>query len=122
MAQAVDLPPTAKHFIRCVFLAIPIVCAIQYQFMGSRVGEVYPAIVMPAFAGSGSYLDGDYHVKRLEVVFISCDSDEVFLTQRELLNQFPEGRHDRIAGSFFYPLSPTDIPNQGLLPLRGPTP
>lgn len=108
-----------KWLIRGIFLALPLVSAAQYQFIGSRLGETYPAVVMPIFGGDGGYSDGKVKVGRLAVVFITPGGDRLSFTPKELLSEFPDGHHASIASMAFAPLDAVGDSPPARQPLTG---
>jgi hypothetical protein len=92
-----------KMAIRLVFIAVAIASAIQYGIV-NRLGEPYPALMMPGFSGTGGYQDGQVQTRRLEAVFVTAEGEAIAFTQRDLLSDFPDDYHDTIARSFLSPL------------------
>jgi hypothetical protein len=95
--------PQSKTAVRLVFAAVALACVIQY-YLSTRLGEPYPSLRMPGFAGAGGYQDGKVRIRRLEVVFVTADGETVSFSQRDLLGDFPTSYHDVIAQSFLSPL------------------
>lgn len=90
-----------KIAVRLAFLAMVLGWAVQL-LLTHQVGQPYPALQMPAFAGSAGYRAGAVHIPRLEAVF-TCDEGSVVCGQRELLGKIPDGMHTVIAKNVLRP-------------------
>jgi hypothetical protein len=107
--------PQSKTAVRLVFAVVALGCVIQY-YLSTRLGEPYPSLRMPGFAGAGGYQDGKVHIRRLEAVFVTADGEAVSFSQRDLLSDFPATSDhycDRQATARIAPLAGRSCRNPG---------
>ena len=71
-----------------MFLAVLGLCVVQVDLL-YRVGEPYPALLMPGFRGSGGAQGGYAISDRAEAIFVLRDGGTARFTMPELFAQFP---------------------------------
>lgn len=111
-----SIPPATRRLVRCLFVTAAAACAFQY-FIADRVGEPYPALFLPSFSGTGGCSEGQVHVRRVEVVLVCSDGEEIAMHLREFLSEYDDSLHDAIANHCFSPRKGTAAPtvSQGRL-------
>jgi hypothetical protein len=87
-----DRPPRPIRVL-LAFTAVLALWALQPVLIVARVGESYPGILMPGFAGSGGYADGAVRIAWLEATFVGADGEAATLSARELLEGIPDSHH-----------------------------
>ena len=88
---------------RIIFFGI-IVAFIVQMILISRVGELYPAVMMPPFRGSGGHQNGQVEIARYEATFVTPQK-EFIVSPRRLLDQFPDSHHFTINETFLSPIT-----------------
>ena len=68
MQAARDISKRKRGAVRLLFVITLFLLGIQYALV-ETVGEPYPAIMMPGFAGHGGYESGAVRVPVMEVLF-----------------------------------------------------
>jgi hypothetical protein len=93
----------AVLFTRWAFGGLIVVFFTQYLVALLINYQPYPGLYMPAFTGTGGYQNGVVNVDVLEAVFISRNGNEYSFRQQELLGEFPDSLHGKIAELFLSP-------------------
>ena len=85
--------------IRLIFIGAIALLIAQSLFI-SRYGEPYPALVMPAFHGSGCYHDGRLNIVQHEVVFDASGQTHTF-PLKIVMQEFPDSVHGDVSELIF---------------------
>src|SRR5215218_1052946 len=102
------MPPGPPRIAKLGLAAIAGWWVLQVVLIGSRVGEPYPAIIMPSFVGSGGYDHGEVRLSRMEAAFVHAGGETV-VSQRRLLAPIPDSHHGAVA-SLLAPPAPDARP------------
>jgi hypothetical protein len=97
------LPPPVNTRIRIVCLTV-VALLVAQSLVIHRYSEPYPAIMMPAFPGSGGYRDGRVEISQYEAVFIT-EGETFSFPSKMLLEEFPDSLHGTIAKNALTPRS-----------------
>lgn len=83
-------------------LGVVTFCVLQYVVI-ARVGEPYPAIMMPGFDGTGGAEADSVSSLSVETVFVEANGNSKVLTLRRLFSEIPDSHHHVMALQFFSP-------------------
>lgn len=97
-----DISKRKRGAVRVLFLITLFLLGIQYALV-ETVGEPYPGIMMPGFAGNGGYESGTVRVRVMEVVFFDRAGHAHSFSPRELLSDYSDSFHAAMM-SYFRPL------------------
>ncbi|MEM8535663.1 MAG: hypothetical protein AAGF95_32840 [Chloroflexota bacterium] len=101
MTNYLTLQPTIK--IRILFLSILLIFPFQLLFV-YFFGEPYPALMMPAFAGTeGAKADGSFESTHTDILIHFTDGQIEQVAQQTLLANIPDSHHGAIMRMMFRP-------------------
>lgn len=101
MTNYLTLHHTIK--IRILFLSILLIFPFQLLFV-YFFGEPYPALMMPAFAGTeGAKADGSFESTRTDILIHFTDGQTEQVSQQTLLANIPDSHHGAIMRVMFRP-------------------
>jgi hypothetical protein len=89
MKGAGDISKRKRGAVRLLLVITFFLLGIQYALV-ETVGEPYPGIMMPGFAGDGGYENGTVRVPVMEVLFFDRAGYAHRFSTRELLSDYPE--------------------------------
>ncbi len=104
MHAATDISNRKRRAVRLLFVVTFFLLGIQYALM-QTVGEPYPGIMMPSFAGHGGYESGTVRVHVMEVFFFDRAGHAYPFSTRELLSDYPGSFRGPMMYDYFSPLS-----------------
>ena len=100
--------------IRILFLSILLIFPLQLLFI-YQFGEPYPALMMPAFGGSGgAEADGSFSATHNTIVIHFTDGQTEQTTRRTLLEETPGSHHATIMRNMFRPHEERQAPPDDL--------
>ncbi len=88
-----------RTVVRLIFLAV-LLTSMILLFTEKKVGEPYPALMMPRFWGTGGHHDDRVDTLRMEVVFVTTDGEEIPVSGHTLLADLPENQYTTITWQF----------------------
>lgn len=94
--------------VRSLFVCVVLAYGCQLLFV-RYVAEPYPALMMPAFAGTGRNAAGELRARTCDVVVGFADGDEALMRQGELLAAMPSSHHSAMM-RWFLPEAEDDEP------------
>ena len=101
MTNYLTLHSTIK--IRILFLSILLIFPFQLLFV-YFFGEPYPALMMPAFAGTeGAKADGSFESTQTDILVHFTDGQTEQISQQTLLADIPDSHHGAIMRMMFRP-------------------
>jgi hypothetical protein len=89
MQAARNISKRKRGAVRLLFVVTLFLLGIQYALV-ETVGEPYPGIMMPGFAGHGGYESGTVRVPVMEVLFFDRAGHAHPFSTRELLSDYPK--------------------------------
>lgn len=108
MANYLTLHPTIK--IRILFLSILLIFPFQLLFV-YLFGEPYPALMMPAFAGTeGAKADGSFESTQTDIIIHFNDGLTEHVAPQTLLAEIPDSHHGAIMRMMFRPTDERQAP------------
>jgi hypothetical protein len=103
MQGAGDIFKRKRGAVRLLFVVTLFLLGIQYALV-ETLGEPYPGIMMPSFAGHGGYESGTVRVPVMEVLFFDRAGHAYRFSPRELLSDYPDGFRAPMMNGYFRPL------------------
>lgn len=91
-----------RLLVRLAFLFVVSIGIVQYP-VRSLLGEPYPSLFMPGFAGAGGFAEWTVSAKSFEAVFVNSASQEFTFDSGRFLSDFPDSHHGTIS-RFLSPL------------------
>jgi hypothetical protein len=98
-----DISKWKRNAVRLLFVVTLFLLGIQYALV-ETVGEPYPGIMMPGFAGHGGYESAVVRVRVMEVVFFDRGGHAHPFSTRELLSDYSESFLGGMMNGYFRPL------------------
>jgi hypothetical protein len=103
MQGAGDISKRKRGAVRLLFVITLFLLGIQYALV-ETVGEPYPGVMMPGFAGHGGYESGTVRVPVMEVLFFDRAGHAHPFSTRELLSDYPDSFRGPMMDGYFRPL------------------
>jgi hypothetical protein len=98
-----DIFKRRRGAVRLLFVITLFLLGIQYALV-ETVGEPYPGIMMPGFAGHGGYESGTVRVPVMEVLFFDRAGHAHPFSTRELLSDYSDNFRGPMMDGYFRPL------------------
>lgn len=102
------IPRRRRMLARASFAGIILIVPIQY-YIAKRIGEPYPSLILPSFAGDNTH-NGKFETRTADVYVSFCDGTERVVTPNELLNGMPGSHINSVMDWVFGPRMPRPHP------------